>query len=95
MLLWIFVVLVFVAGIGCTLLLVPFVLGGSADASGALGLIIMGAALFAFFRSLLHGRRERAAEAPTNQVLLFLLLIPFLATFVWAGGCLISVGGLG
>lgn len=94
MLLWILGLLVFLGGVGCTLMLSAFALESGGHLGGWLGLLVMIGALVWFYRSLARGRQAERAQAPPNQVLKFMLLLPVLAGFVWAGGCLLSIGAL-
>lgn len=90
---WVLGLLALIALAGCTIMLTVMAVGGMSglDAAAPIGILLMLAALFAYGRALIRGRRLERAQQPPSTLFLYIFLIPVVAAFVWAGGCLLTL----
>lgn len=87
---WVLGLLALIALVGCTVMLAGIALS-DLDAAAFIGILVMLAALFVYGRGLLRGRRMERAQQPPSTLFLYIFLIPVVAAFVWAGGCLLTL----
>ena len=90
---WVLGLLALIGLAGCTVMLTVMAVGGmnGLDAAAPIGVLLMLAALYAYGRSLFRGRRLERAQEPPSTLFLYIFLIPVVAAFVWAGGCLLAI----
>ncbi|MFK7915919.1 MAG: hypothetical protein AB8B93_18545 [Pseudomonadales bacterium] len=88
---WVLGLLALIVLAGCTVAVITVGELSGIDAAALLGVLLMLAALFAYGRSLFKGRRLERAQEPPSTLFLYIFLIPVVAAFVWAGGCLLII----